>query len=188
MTNNTLHIPEFAIIAAVGKNYVIGDKGDLAWRNSEDLLHFRKSTISHPVIMGRTTYECLPYHKKPLPGRLNVVLTKRQYYQPKGKGNTVTVVHSLNEAIDAVKNNVQKRDEIDYNLAWIIGGGEIYRQAIDFKDRDGNYLVNRMEITHVHKNLIGDTYFPMIDKNLWKEDILKRKDRNGFSFVTYSRK
>lgn len=160
---------ELGIIAAMGGNGVIGKDGKLPWpKISEDLKRFRELTISHPVIMGRKTFESIG---GPLPHRLNVVISRG------GFGSSgVYVRNSLEEAINFLE--VRPVKGIDYSNGYVIGGGEVYRGVLPF--------VNFMEITEIHKSYSGDVYFPKFDKNEWNE--ISREQMNGFDFVSYLRR
>ncbi|MBD3155717.1 MAG: dihydrofolate reductase [Candidatus Aenigmarchaeota archaeon] len=157
---------QIIVIAAVARNNVIGKDGDIPWHIPEDLKHFRDETSGFPVIMGRKTYESLP--KKPLKGRLNIVLTRRKDYKP-GKG--VVVKNSLKEAIEYCEKK-------NYVRAFIGGGASIYKQALSFADK--------LDITRVHKDYEGDTYFPEIDPDKWQ--LVEKDDQNGYSFLVYVRR
>ena len=133
------------LIAAIAQNGVIGNKGEIPWgRIPEDMKRFRALTMNHAVLMGRKTYESL---KKPLDGRLNVVLTKDNYLIPNTR--EVIALNSLDNSIDACRSF---RKDGDF---YVIGGAEIYRQTIDRADR--------LEITYVHQNPEGDSFFPEIN-------------------------
>ncbi|MEM5793207.1 MAG: dihydrofolate reductase [Candidatus Aenigmatarchaeota archaeon] len=153
---------EIIIIAAVARNGVIGKDGKLPWHIPEDLEHFKRLTEGYPCIMGINTYHSLPI--KPLPGRENIVLTSKDIKIP-----GATVKHSLEEALEYCK---------DREKVFICGGGSVYRQAME--------LADTIELTLIDKDYEGDTYFPEIDKKKWK--LVNRIDRNGFSFLTYSKK
>ncbi len=157
------------IIAAAGENNVIGKNNNLIWHLGDDLKRFKQLTTGHHIIMGRKTFESFP---KPLPNRTHVVITKQKDYKaPAG----VIIVNSLKDAIDA-----SAKDPAPF----IIGGGEIYRQAI--------HLAGKIELTRVHETFVGDAFFPTIDPNIWKEtaNTFHTKDQNDdydFSFITYER-
>ncbi|MCA0154153.1 dihydrofolate reductase [Winogradskyella vincentii] len=162
---------ELTVIVAAGENNAIGKDNDLIWHLSNDLKRFKKLTNGHHIIMGRKTFESFP---KPLPNRTHIVITRQEDYKaPEG----VIIVNSLEDAIDAAKNDDQP---------FIIGGGEIYKQSIS--------LADKLEITRVHATFDNaDTFFPEIDKSIWKEvsRILHDADEkhaHAFSFVTYLRK
>jgi len=164
---NTTKHQIVTIIVAVSENQVIGKDNDLIWNLSLDLKRFKALTSGHYIIMGRKTFESFP---KPLPNRTHVVITRQKNYKvPKG----ILVVNSLEKAIEISKNDPQP---------YIIGGGEIYKQALNVADR--------IELTRVHANFEGDTFFPEIDLKVWKEvskEYIKKDDKHAcdFSFITY---
>jgi dihydrofolate reductase len=152
---------ELVIIAAVSENNVIGKDGKLPWHIPEDLKRFKELTLNHSVVMGRKTFESIG---KALPDRINVVVTRDTSYQPVD----VVVVHSFEEAIKMCKN---------YEKTFVIGGQSVFAEAMP--------LADRLEITEVHKEVDGDTYFPEFDRNDWVET--SREDHDEYSFVTYVR-
>lgn len=131
-----------SIIAALGHDRVIGNGTDLLWRLPEDLKHFKEITAGHPVIMGRKTWESLPEKFRPLPGRLNIVVTRSGWYETEG----AVVVHSFPEALSYAK-EAAGSEEI-----FAIGGGEIYRAALPFS--------SRLYLTLVDDATPGITTFP----------------------------
>lgn len=156
------------IIAAVSTNNALGKDNDLIWHLSNDLKRFKQLTKGHHVIMGRKTFESMP---KALPGRVNVIITRQKEYKPEG---TITV-HSLKEALEVSKNDLQP---------FIIGGGEIYTQALK--------VAHRIELTRVHAEFEADTFFPTIDSSVWKEtykeDHFKDSNHNyDFTFIQYNK-
>ena len=160
---------ELTIIVAAGENNAIGKDNKLIWHLSDDLKRFKSLTNGHHIIMGRKTFESFP---KPLPNRTHVVITRQNNYQVP---ENIIVVNSLEEAIYTAKND---------NQPFIIGGGEIYKQAMD--------LAYKIELTRVHESFNGDTYFPKIDTTKWKEmsNTFHGKDDNheyAFSFLTYKK-
>ncbi|GAA3602770.1 dihydrofolate reductase [Flavivirga amylovorans] len=161
---------ELTIIVAAAQNDAIGKDNKLIWHLSDDLKRFKSLTNGHHIIMGRKTFESFP---KPLPNRTHVVITRQTDYQvPEG----VIVVNSLEDAISAAKNDPQP---------YIIGGGEIYKQAL--------LLADKIELTRVHEDFEADAFFPKIDASVWKEtaNVFHTKDENHeheFSFLTYERK
>ena len=165
---------EINLIAAVSENNVIGYRGEIPWRIKEDIKHFKKLTIGHPVIMGRKTYESIPERFRPLPGRLNIVLSHNSDYLPKGP----YVFKSLEEAIDALNDSEPQEPNIDYSKIFLIGGTSVYEQGIGIADK--------LEITHVHRQVQGDAYFPAIDLLIWHKE--KGEKHDGFEFATYIRK
>ncbi len=158
------------IIAAVAENDAIGKDNQLIWHLSDDLKHFKTLTNGHHIIMGRKTFESFP---KPLPNRTHIVITKQNNFKvPEG----IIVVNSLNDALDVAKKDSQP---------FIIGGGEIYNQAMQIADK--------IELTRVHKNFEADTFFPKINSSIWKEtsNIYHKKDEKNefdYSFISYIRK
>lgn len=153
----------FSLIAAVAENNCIGKNNKIPWNVPEDFQYFKKMTLGKTCVMGQATFESiLGYLGKPLPGRQTVVLTLNKNYQVP---ETVRVFHSLDETFEKLK------DED----VFICGGASIYRQTID--------RVDTLYITEIHQSPEGDTFFPEIDKNIWKE--VSREDHDGFSFVTY---
>ncbi|MBR2013910.1 MAG: dihydrofolate reductase [Alistipes sp.] len=156
-----------SIIVAIAANGVIGDKNSLLWHIKEDMRFFRQKTTSHPVIMGRKTYDSLG---RPLPNRTNVVISRTLNHI-----EGCRVVHSLEEAIALFRSE----EEI-----FIIGGAQIYAQALDVADR--------MYITRIEHSYEGDTSFPEWNRAQWqlveKESMLCGENfRYPFSFETYVR-
>lgn len=154
---------EIIVIAAIAKNNVIGNKGDIPWRIKEDFLHFKKKTLGHSCIMGDKTYESLPI--KPLPDRENVILTFDKNYHPEG-----TVVFFTFE--DALK-YVENKDK-----AFICGGATVYRIGLKIADT--------LELTRINLTPEGDTYFPEINFDEWT--LTKEEKHEKYSFLTYKRK
>lgn len=158
-----------SIIVAMAENRVIGVNNTLPWRLPADLKHFRQLTTGHHVIMGRRNYESIG---KPLPDRTNIVVTRNPAYQAPG----CVIRHSLDDALHIAGNDPE---------IFIIGGAEIYRQALDKADR--------IYLTLVHANIAGDTFFPEFDAREWNESSRLRheadeKNPHACSFVTYERK
>lgn len=156
------------MIAAAGENNALGRDNDLIWHLPDDFKRFKSITSYHHIIMGRKTFESFP---KLLPNREHVVITSQNDYLKEG----VKVVHSLKEAFDYSKTE---------NEVFIIGGGEIYRQALPYSDK--------IELTRVHESFEADTFFPEIDESNWK--LVKSKyhekdDRHkyDFTYLTYLR-
>ena len=158
------------IIVAVSDNNAIGRNNELLWHLSEDLRFFRRSTTGYPVIMGRKTFESIG---RPLPKRVNIVVS-RSYKT----GEEVAVVPSLEDAF-------RLAEETNLERCFVIGGGQIYAQALP--------LVDRLVVTHVHTVIDdADTFFPPIDTEVWKEDQrseLFTDEETGytFEFVEYLR-
>ncbi len=148
------------IIVAVAENGVIGCHNRLIWHISEDLKRFKALTTGHPIIMGRKTYDSIG---RPLPGRQNIVISRN----PELKIEGCDVVGSLSEAIEIAQGEEK----------FVIGGGEIYRQALP--------LCDRLYLTKVEQSPEGDTFFPEIDSSEWRE--CARDQREGYSFIDYTR-
>src|SRR5690606_9113679 len=136
------------IVAAVAENNAIGKDNDLIWSLPDDMEFFKEKTRGKPVIMGRKNYESIPEKYRPLPGRENIVITrKKDFHAPKCK-----VVHSIEEAIDHCKG----QEEI-----CVIGGGEIYKLALE------KNVIDIMYITEIHASFEADAFFPEFDKSEW---------------------
>ncbi len=147
-----------AIYVAMAENGVIGRDGGLPWRLSSDLKRFKADTMGKPVIMGRKTWDGIG---KPLPGRLNIVVTRDGAFRAEG-AETVT---SLDGAIRLA--TARGRCMAGVEEICVIGGGEIYRQALA--------LADRLHVTHVLAAVDGDTRFPPIDPETWH--IVRSQDR-----------
>lgn len=164
------------IVVAVSENGVIGREGDMPWRLSTDLKRFKALTLGKPVIMGRKTYDSIG---KPLPGRANIVISR----QAVGiEHPDVRMAHSLTEAMDVAEEVAGSNGE---NEICIVGGGQIYAQAME--------LADRLCVTHVETTVEGDTFFPPIDPAFWTatETIdVPAGDRDSYAtkFVVYDRR
>lgn len=139
---------KIAMIVATASNGVIGGGNQMLWHVPEDFAHFKKTTMGHPIIMGRKTWESIG---RPLPGRKNVVITRQPGYEAKG----AEVVSSLEEAYQAVS---------DVEKVFVIGGGEIYRQALAQADE--------VWVTKIDQAFEGDTTFPTLSEDEWETTIL----------------
>lgn len=150
------------LISAVALNNVIGNKGKLLWSYPEDSKRFKQLTLNSVVVMGANTF-LYDLETKALSNRTNIVLSTKlnKYDYPQ-----VTICRSANEVLDLVNNN-----------CWIIGGSKIYQLFLP--------LVQQMEITHIHKAFIGDTYFPLIDYSNWF--ITNQINNNELTYCTYVR-
>lgn len=129
------------LIAAMSLNRVIGRAGDLPWHQPDDLAHFKRLTLHHPVVMGRKTFDSF---EGTLPGRLNIVITRNGAYRAQG----ADVVGSVEEALALA---AKKQPGLD---VFVAGGGEIYAQALVHTDR--------VELTVVHCSVEGDARFPSL--------------------------
>ena len=151
------------LLAAVGRNRVIGRDNDLPWRLPEDLAHFKAVTMGHTLVMGRRTFDSIG---RPLPGRRTVVVTR----QPDWSAEGVAVAHSLPEAL-------QRAVADGDTEVFVVGGGEVYAEALP--------VATRLLLTEVDQAPEGDTLFPEVDPADWSESA--RDQRDGFAFVTYER-
>lgn len=165
---------KIAIIAAVGRNRAIGRDNRLPWSIPEDLAHFKKLTMGHPVIMGRKTYESLPHGA--LPGRRNIVVSKTLSLLPDAE-----VYDSLELAIEACANRQEGADApspkiVEAPIPFIIGGASIYQQALPMATELFLTLVEDCPDD-------ADAFFPIITPQQWTET--KKEKHQGFSFITY---
>ena len=157
-----------SLIVAVSTNRVIGKDNDLAWVLPLDLKYFKETTKNHYVIMGRKNFESIPEKYRPLPNRTNVIVTRNKDYQAEG----CIVVSSIEKALELAKN---AKDQEPF----IIGGGQIYKYAIE------NNLVDKIYLTRVHAQIEGDTFFEDLN-NEWKlvcETTNKADHRHAFDFT-----
>ena len=157
------------LIVAMGKNREIGKENQLLWHLPKDLKHFKELTSGHPIIMGRKTYESIG---KPLPNRTNIVISRKNDWFEEG----ILIVGSIKEAVKFAK-------KIDEEV-FVIGGGNIYEQTIDFADK--------LEVTLVDAVLDADTFFPKINEKIWQktnEERHQKDEKNEFDFCfqTYER-
>lgn len=162
-----------SLIVAMGMNRVIGKDGRLPWHLPADLQHFKELTMNHVMIMGRKTFESIG---RALPGRVSIVLTRTKgWATPSGNCG---FAESLDAAISMFQGTLV--DEI-----FIIGGAQVYKEAID--------KVDRMYVTLIHENFVGDTFFPEIIWSEWelvhRVDCAKdMKNPHDYSFLIYDRK
>ena len=168
MTDIVIHV-------AVAENGVIGREGDMPWKLSSDLKRFKAETMGKPVVMGRKTFESVG---KPLPGRLNIVVTR----DPDWRADGVETVGSVDDAL--VLARVRGRCMPSADAICVIGGGEIYAQAIGKADR--------LHVTHVLASIDGDTRFPPIDPAVWRaveaeDHPAGEKDSHATRHVVYER-
>ncbi|HEY0590801.1 MAG TPA: dihydrofolate reductase [Thermoanaerobaculia bacterium] len=157
------------LIAAIARNRVIGKDGDLPWRLPADMKHFKRTTVGHPLIMGRRTFESFG---RPLPDRTNIVVTRRPHYRPEG----AVVAASLDAAMKLAR---AEDEEI-----FIGGGEEVFRHFLPTADR--------MILTWIDEEFEGDTFFPEFDEREWR--VVSREDHEPdekneyrYSFVVYER-
>ena len=155
------------IVVAMAKNRTIGVNNTLPWRCPEDLKHFKQLTMGHHMIMGRKTFDSIG---RPLPGRTTVVVTRDKNLKIDG----CLIAHSLPEALAACTNKP----------AFIVGGAEIYAQALDLSDT--------LYITEIQQDVAGDAHFPNFDPSAWQEVAREIRHQETpqtleYHFVTYQR-
>ncbi|MEQ1588844.1 MAG: dihydrofolate reductase [Gallionella sp.] len=158
-----------SLIVAMANNRVIGINNTLPWHLPADLKHFKTLTMGHHILMGRKTYESIG---KPLPGRTSVVITRNHDYRAEG----VTIAHTLEEAIAACGGDPE---------IFIIGGAELYRQAIQ--------LADRIYLTEIELEIIGDAHFTEFDKSVWEETgrvshAPDEKNPHHYHFIVYDKR
>ena len=157
-----------SLIAAVAANGVIGKDNDLIWTLRDDMAFFKTTTKGRHVIMGRKNWESIPERFRPLPGRPNIVLTRDEAYSAEG----AMTCASLASALDLARESGEEE-------AFIIGGAQIYRLALEAG------VVDTMYLTHVEKAFEGDTWFPDFDAVQWNAQPMFRHvadERNECAF------
>lgn len=160
---------QISLVVAMSENRVIGQAGQLPWRLSKDLQHFKALTMGKPIVMGRITFESI---KKPLPGRTNIILTSDESFHAPG----CIVLHSK----EAVLKYCQNEPEI-----MIVGGARVYDLFLP--------QVQSIYLTIVHTEIKGDAFFPQLDMQAWEEinrEAHYQDDKNEYdmSFITLERK
>ena len=138
-----------SIIVAASENNVIGNNNDLIWHLPKDMKFFKDTTKGHHVIMGRKNLESIPHKFRPLPNRQNIVVTRNKKYVADG----CLVVTSIEEGLSIAKKNKEKE-------TFIIGGGQIYKLALELN------LVDKIYLTRIHANFEGDTFFPCLSEKM----------------------
>jgi dihydrofolate reductase len=161
-----------SLLVAASENNAIGKNNQLLWHLPRDMKFFKNITWAMPVVMGRKTFESMG--GKPLTGRKNIIITRQKNWKSDG----VLVVNSLDAVIDLVR-------ELDYQELFIIGGGEIYKQAFDRADK--------IYLTRIHATIDGDTFFPVIDESKWTlknntDNPADEKHAYAYSFQVWERK
>jgi len=163
-----------SLIAALSKNRVIGKNNDLPWKLPDDMKFFMEKTKGHHTIMGRKNYDSIPLKFKPLPQRTNIVVTRQKNFKAPG----CIVVDSLENGLAIAKGNEEPE-------TFIIGGAEIYKLGLPH--------ANRLYLTEIDAEIDGDTFFPAVDRNQWKEASRLHHAKDGrhafaFDFVIYEKK
>jgi dihydrofolate reductase len=158
------------LIAAVARNGAIGRDNNLIWSDPADQRHVRQTTMGCPVVMGRRTWESLPERFRPLPGRRNVVVTRKPFFDAVGAETAPDLDTALGRLGDAPR-------------VFVIGGGELYRLALPRADE--------LVLTEIDAELEGDVFFPSVDAAMF--DVVERQpqraaDGTPFAFVTYRRR
>lgn len=159
---------KISLVAAVAENGVIGKDNQLVWHLRDDMKFFKELTTGHVILTGRKNYESIPEKFRPLPNRVNCIMTRNAAYDAPG----TQVFPDFASWIADFQG--------DERELFIIGGGEIYRQALE------QDIVDEMYITHVHAQPEGDTFFPNFDTEQWEKEIIMRQqkdERNEFDFV-----
>ncbi|MBL0128743.1 MAG: dihydrofolate reductase [Flavobacteriales bacterium] len=162
-------------IVAVTENGVIGRNGDLPWHLPDDMKYFQRITRGHHVITGRKNYESIPPKYRPLKDRVNLVVTRDTTYHAPG----AVVTHSLAEALAYAHDHGETE-------VFIIGGGQIYLEGL------ASDLVERFHLTRIHTQLDGDTRFPELDPQQWREVSREHhpadeRHAHAFSFLVLER-
>ena len=164
-----------SLIVAVSQNGMIGKDNDLIWHLPKDMKFFKDTTMGHHVIMGRKNFESIPHKFRPLPNRTNIVITRQSDY----KAEDSIVVNSVEESLKVAKSNGE-------NEAFIIGGGQICKLALEAN------LIDKIYLTRIHHSFDGDTFFPELSSD-WEE--IKREDcfkddnhKYDYSFVVLEKK
>ena len=160
--------PRIGLIWAQARNRVIGKDGVMPWHLPEDLAHFKRTTLSHPVIMGRRTWDSIPPRFRPLPGRTNIVVTRQKDWQENGAQR----LPSLREALQQCENSEQ---------VWVIGGAQIYAQALP--------LADELVVTEIDAEVDGDAFAPAIGPE-WNEvarEEIAAANGQPLAFVTWRR-
>ncbi len=160
--------PELVLIAAMARNRVIGKDNRLLWHLPEDLKHFKELTTGRPVIMGRKTWESLPEKFRPLPGRRNLVISRKRDYAAPGAELAGSLAAALAKVAEAAE-------------VFVIGGAQVYAEALP--------LADRVELTVLATDYDGDARFPELDAGWAESARSERQGTNGlpFAFVTYRR-
>ncbi len=152
-------IPKLAMIVARSRNNVIGIDGDLPWKISTDLKFFKKATLGKPVLMGRVTWDSLPF---PLPGRPNLVLTRNVDFNPA----EAEVFYDIRKMVGR---GFELAGALNVDEVMVIGGARLYAQLLPF--------CHRLYITDVQTDIEGDAFFPNFDKSQWVETQTIRPDK-----------
>jgi dihydrofolate reductase len=160
---------KISLIVAMDTQRGIGKNNDLMWHLPADMQFFKNTTKGHIVAMGRKNYDSIPEKFRPLPDRINVVLTRNTDFS----APNCLIFHDLNDCLNHFKTETEK-------TLFIIGGGEIYKLALAFD------VVDEMYITRVNGVFEADTFFPTMEENKWQKSVIFEQeinDKHSFSFV-----
>lgn len=161
---------KIALIVAIDEERGIGKNNDLMWHLPRDMQFFKETTREHIVVMGRKNYDSIPEKFRPLPNRLNVVLTRNESF----RAPDCLIFHSLDDCFDYFGEKLEKR------TIFIIGGGEIYRMALRTN------LIQEMYITYVHKTYDAETFFPEINAEEWHEKELFHQEKDEMHEASFT--
>ncbi|GGA97638.1 dihydrofolate reductase [Brucella endophytica] len=169
-----MNLPLISLVVAIAQNGVIGRDNGLPWRLSTDMKRFKAITMGKPVIMGRKTWESIG---RPLPGRVNIVVTRDATFSPEG----AEMAHSVESALELAR---ARAAEAGVDEICVIGGGEIYRQSLP--------LADRLHVTEVVGEVEGDTTFPVIDPATWRKVSVEEveageKDSHATRYIIYEK-
>lgn len=159
---------EVYLIAAVADNGVIGKDNDLVWHIKDDMLFFKETTTGHILLMGRKNFESIPERFRPLPNRLNCILTRNSSYH----APDCEIVDSIEAWISQYSNDERK--------LFVIGGGQVYHEVLE------KSMIDVMYLTHVHAEPEGDTFFPKINETEWNVEIVSRGEQNEKNDFSYT--
>jgi dihydrofolate reductase len=165
-----------ALIVAMDSQRGIGKNNDLMWHLPKDMRFFKDTTQGQIVVMGRKNYESIPEKYRPLPNRLNVVLTRNKDFN----APDCLVFHSLEACLTYFKEETER-------TVFIIGGGEIYRMAL------ASNIIDEMFITHVNHHYDAETFFAAFDENIWESQVILEQEKDAqheasFTVKKYTKK
>lgn len=166
---------KISIVVAVSDNNAIGAMGKLLWRLNKDMQYFKEVTWGHHVLMGRKTWDSIPPKFSPLPGRTNVIVTRKQGFVCEGC-----------KVVDSIEQGIAIAQQAGEQELMVIGGGEIYKQALP--------LANKIYLTKVHHTFSdADTFFPELDMTQWNVlntewNMADEKNEFDFEFIVLERK
>lgn len=158
-----------SLIVATGENLEIGKNNDLLWHLPKDMRFFTQTTKGHHVIMGRRNWDSIPLKYRPLSDRQNIVVSRKKDLMLDG----ALLVNSISEGIELARKNGETE-------AFIIGGGQIYRKALE------EDLIDIMYITKVHASFDADTFFPSVEMDKWQEtskEYFEADEKNNYAFT-----